>query len=128
MSRRTIDLDLYDGFRGPYSQGATGAGLVFTSGQVPFDLDSGRLVDGSIGDQVVACLRNVERIVEAAGSDLSSVVRCGVYVRRYSDFEAISVAYGSVFSPPYPARTLVTVADLPTGVDVIIEAVAVVGP
>ncbi len=126
MSRTAVDLPLYPGFEGPYSQGAAGGGILYTSGQLPFDPEAGRIVDGSVAAQVRMCLQNIERIVVAGGSDMDCVIRCCVFARRYSDFQAVSRAYAEAFSEPYPARTFITVADLPEGVDVIIEAVAFV--
>ena len=102
------------------------AAILFTSGQLPFDTEAGRIVGDSIEAQVKTCLQNIERIVLAGGSDMDSVIRCCVFARRYSDFQAISRAYADAFNDPYPARTFITVADLPEGVDVIIEAVAFV--
>ena len=126
MSRTAVDVPLYPGFEGPYSQGAAGGGILFTSGQLPFDTETGRIVSDSVEAQVKACLQNIERIVVAGGSDMDSVIRCCVFARRYSDFQAVSRAYADAFNDPYPARTFITVADLPEGVDVIIEAVAFV--
>ena len=126
MSRTAVDVPLYPGFEGPYSQGAAGGGILFTSGQLPFDPDAGRIVSDSVEAQVKTCLQNIERIVVAGGSDMDSVIRCCVFARRYTDFQAVSRAYAEAFNDPYPARTFITVADLPEGVDVIIEAVAFV--
>lgn len=126
MSRIAVDLPLYPGFEGPYSQGAAGGGILYTSGQLPFDPEAGRIVDGPVEAQVSMCMQNIERIVVAGGSNMDSVIRCCVFARRYSDFQAVSRAYAEAFDEPYPARTFITVADLPEGVDVIIEAVAFV--
>ena len=81
MSRTAVDLPLYPGFEGPYSQGATGGGILYTSGQLPFDPKAGRIVDGSVEAQVRTCLQNIERIVVAGGSDMDCVIRCCVFAR-----------------------------------------------
>ena len=102
MSRTAVDLPLYPGFEGPYSQGAAGGVILYTSGQLPFDPEAGRIVDGPVEAQVRMCMQNIERIVVAGGSNMDCVIRCCVFARRYSDFQAVSRAYAEAFERALP--------------------------
>lgn len=108
---------------GPYSHGAAAAGLLFCSGQVPLDPETGELVAGGIGDRTTQCLRNLEAVCAAAGAQLTDAVRCTIYVTDMTLFGEVNDAYGAYFSADPPARVTVGVAALPLGADVEIDAV-----
>jgi 2-iminobutanoate/2-iminopropanoate deaminase len=108
---------------GPYSHGVTAAGLLFCSGQVALDADSGELVGGPIGDRTRKCLENLEAVCAAAGTSLDHAVRCTIYVTDMGQFAAVNEAYGAYFNAAPPARVTVGVASLPLGTDVEIDAV-----
>ena len=110
---------------GPYSQAVVHQGLVFASGQIPLDPQSGELVAGSIEDQTTRVIANLRAVIEAAGSDLTRVVRTTVYVTDLSLFARVNAVYAAHFTgTPAPARATVEVAALPLGAQVEIDAIA----
>jgi 2-iminobutanoate/2-iminopropanoate deaminase len=108
---------------GPYSHGVKANGLLFCSGQVPLDPETGELVTGDVKDRTTQCLRNLEAVCAAAGAQLSQAARCTVYVTDMSQFAAVNEAYGAFFAADPPARVTVGVAALPLGADVEIDAI-----
>jgi 2-iminobutanoate/2-iminopropanoate deaminase len=110
---------------GPYSQATRADGLLFTAGQVGFDPATGELVDGGITEQTERVLRNIRAILQAAGVDLSSVVKTTVYLVDMADFAEMNTVYARAFGEHRPARSTVAVAALPRGARVEIDAVAV---
>ena len=111
---------------GPYSQGIVANGFVFTAGQVPFDPASMQIVEGDVGVQTEQVMRNLQAILQAAGSDLSAVVKTTVFLRDMNDFAAMNEVYGRWFGDHKPARSSVQVARLPRDVAVEIEAIGLV--
>jgi 2-iminobutanoate/2-iminopropanoate deaminase len=108
---------------GPYSHAVKSGGLLFCSGQVPLDPGTGKLVEGSIGDQTRRCLENLGVVAAAAGASLDDAVRMGIYVTDMSTFAEVNEAYGTFFADGPPARSTVGVASLPLGARVEIDAV-----
>ena len=108
---------------GPYSHAVKSGGLVFLSGQVPIDPDSGGLVEGDVGAQTSRCLDNLAVVAAAAGASLADAVRCGIYVTDISTFKQVNEAYGAYFESEPPARTTIGVAALPLGAAVEIDAI-----
>jgi 2-iminobutanoate/2-iminopropanoate deaminase len=99
--------------------------LVFVSGQGATDPVSGILVEGGVAAQTEQCLKNIAAILEAAGSSLQHVLRCGVFLIDISEFQEMNGAYQRAFGSHRPARTTVQAAALPgTGLRVEIDAVA----
>ncbi len=123
MSRETVTALGAPAAVGPYSHGVMAAGLLFCSGQVPLDADSGELVGGAIGDRTRKCLENLEAICAAAGTSLDHAVRCTIFVTDMGQFAAVNDAYGAYFTADPPARVTVGVAALPLGADIEIDAV-----
>lgn len=121
--RRTVTAIGAPAALGPYSHGVISNGLLFCSGQVPLDPDSGELVTGSIGDQARRCLQSLSAICIAAGAELSDAVRCTVYLTDMGDFAAVNEAYGEFFSSEPPARVAYAVAGLPRGAAIEIDAI-----
>ena len=108
---------------GPYQHAVVSNGLVFCSGQVPLDPNTGKLVEGSIGDQTRQCLENLSVVAAAAGAQLSDAVRMGIYVTDMGTFKDVNEAYGAYFEADPPARSTVGVSALPVGAQVEIDAV-----
>ena len=109
---------------GPYSQAIRANGLIFVSGQIPFDSETAAIVDG-IAAQTDRALRNVAAILTAAGSSMDKVVRCTVFLTNMSDFSSMNEVYATFFPENPPARTTVAVAQLPKDALIEIQATAV---
>src|SRR3954470_1857324 len=88
---------------GPYSQAIKANGLVFVSGQTPFDPASGEVIAGGIKEQTDRALKNISAILEAAGSSMQKVVRAGVFLKNMGDFAAMNEVYGGFMPTPPPA-------------------------
>ena len=109
---------------GPYSSAVWEGDLLFLSGQTPIEPATQRLVEGDIGAQTGRAFDNLEAVLQDAGLSLDHVVKCNVYLTTMKDFSAMNDVYRTRFTPPYPARTTVAVAELPLGARVEIEMVA----
>ncbi len=112
---------------GPYSQAVKIGELVFTSGQVALDPASGQIVAGGIREQTTRVLENLKAVVEAAGANLSQVVKTVVFLKSMEDFAAMNEIYASYLAPEGvvpPARSTVEVARLPKDALVEIEVIA----
>ena len=110
---------------GPYSQAIRTAGMVFSAGQVGSDPASGELASGVVA-QADQALRNVQAVLQAAGSGLDRVLKTTIFLTDMGDFAAVNEVYARHFNPPYPARSTVAVLALPKGAQVEIEVVALV--
>ena len=124
--RKAVTADGAPHAVGPYSHAVVSNGIVFCSGQVPIDPETGKLVEGSIGDRTRRCLDNLAIVCAAAGTDLARAVRMGIYVTDMGTFKEVNEAYGAYFGDDPPARSTVGVASLPLGADVEIDAVVAV--
>lgn len=110
---------------GPYSPGMILDRLVFVSGQGATDPATGMLVGVDVATQTEQCLKNIGAILEAAGSSLQHVLRCGVFLIDMSEFQEMNGIYQRMFGAHRPARTTIQAAALPgTGLRVEIDAVA----
>lgn len=110
---------------GPYSQGTATESLVYTSGQLPIDPATGKFPSDDVAEQTRLSLQNVKAVLEAAGSDMSKVLKTTVFLQDMADFGKMNEVYGTFFPEgQYPARSAVQVAALPMGAKVEIEAVA----
>jgi 2-iminobutanoate/2-iminopropanoate deaminase len=99
--------------------------LIFVSGQGATDPSTGRIVSEDVERQTEQCLKNVQTILEAAGSSLQHVLRCGVFLLDMTEFAKMNAAYARTFGDHRPARTTVQVAGLPgEGLRVEIDAIA----
>jgi len=108
---------------GPYSQAIVANGFVFVAGQRPQDPLTARLAEG-IKEQTRQCIRNIESILKASGSSLSSIVNSHVYLSDIADFGAMNEVYREMIPSPFPTRT--TVAAQLRGILVEIEVIALV--
>jgi 2-iminobutanoate/2-iminopropanoate deaminase len=111
---------------GPYSQGVTINGLLFTAGQVALDPEKGELVSGGITEQTTRALENLRGVLAAAGTDFSQVVKTTVFLADMADFADMNAVYARAFGDHRPARSTVAVAGLPRGARVEIEVIAAV--
>jgi 2-iminobutanoate/2-iminopropanoate deaminase len=108
----------------PYSQGIRFGELVFVSGQLGVDPSSGELVDGGIAEQTAQVMRNLEAILEEAGSSLKQLLKTTIYLADLADFAAVNEAYAERLGHEPPARATIQVGALPSGALVEIEAIA----
>ena len=111
---------------GPYSQAIKANGFVFASGQIPTDPQTGEFVAGGIAEQTARVLKNLQAVLEAAGSSLSQVVKTTVFLADMKEFAGMNEVYATFFPEPPPARATVAAAGLPRDARVEIEAVALV--
>jgi 2-iminobutanoate/2-iminopropanoate deaminase len=110
---------------GPYSPGMIFDRLVIVSGQGATDPATGELAGPDVASQTEQVFRNIQAILSAAGTDLSHVLRCGVFLVDMRDFAEMNAVYARVFGDHRPARTTVQVASLPNvGLRVEIDAIA----
>ncbi|HYH82431.1 MAG TPA: RidA family protein [Longimicrobium sp.] len=123
---RKVQTDQAPAAIGPYSQGMVANGFVYTAGQIPLDPATGTLVEGDIATQTDRVMRSLQAVLQAAGADLSTVVKTTVFLRDMGDFAAMNEVYGRWFGDHAPARSTVQAARLPRDVAVEIEAIAVV--
>ncbi len=108
---------------GPYSQAIRAGGMVYTSGQIPLDPDSGLMAEGSIQQQALRAIENLAAVLEAAGSGLDRVVKTTCFLKNMGDFAAFNEVYAAHFTGN-PARSCIEVSALPKGALVEIEAIA----
>ncbi len=108
----------------PYNQAVVYGDLVFVAGQGGFDPATGQVVEGGIAEQTDRAMRNVAAIVEAAGSRLENLLRCGIFLLDLDDFPAMNEVYARHVGSEPPARTTVQAAHLPSGILVEIDAIA----
>lgn len=110
---------------GPYSQAIRLGELVFVSGQIPLDPETGEIVPGEIEDETRQVLANLSAVLAASGSALARVVKTTVYLTDISLFARINAVYAEAFDrDPAPARATVEVSALPLGARVEIDAIA----
>ena len=121
--RRTFEAEGAPAAIGPYSHGVASGGLLFCSGQVPLDPESGEIVGESAAEQATQCLRNLEAVCEAAETSLTRAVRLTIYTTQLDRFAEINDAYAEFFPSEPPARAAVGVAALPKGALVEIDAI-----
>ena len=109
---------------GPYSQAVKANGMIFCSGQIPLDPATMQVVEGDVSAQTERVLRNLQAVLEAAGSSLGRVVKTTVFLADMNDFAAMNEVYATFFGNNRPARSTVQVARLPRDVRVEIDVVA----
>ena len=109
---------------GPYSQAIEAGGLVFVSGQLPVNPSTGEFAEGGIKEQTRQSLTNAQQVLQAAGTDLSRVVKTTVFLSDMDNFGAMNEVYAEFFSHPFPARSAFAVRTLPKGALVEIECIA----
>ncbi|UCH79884.1 MAG: RidA family protein [Nitrospiraceae bacterium] len=108
---------------GPYSQAVIHNGLIYISGQIPLDPQSGELVRGTIEDETEAALNNLRSIIEDAGSTLEDVLRVSCFLADMEDFPRFNAVYARYFSNNPPARSTIQAAKLPLDVQVELDAI-----
>lgn len=125
MSIKSIHTDNAPAAIGPYSQAITDGHTVYVSGQIPINPATGEFAGTTIEEQAKQSLTNISNILQAAGTDMSHVVKTTVLLKNIQDFGAMNEVYATFFTAPYPARSAFQAADIPKGALVEIEAIAV---
>ncbi|MCC7207835.1 MAG: RidA family protein [Anaerolineae bacterium] len=126
MYRHTVVTDDAPKAIGPYSQAIVANGFVFCSGQIAIDPTTNTLVEGDVAVQARRVLMNLKALLEDAGAALESVVKTTVFLHNMGDFEAMNAVYAEFFKDSPPARSTVGNLNLPRGVLVEVEAIALV--
>jgi 2-iminobutanoate/2-iminopropanoate deaminase len=126
LQRSVIATDRAPGAVGPYSQAISIGELVFTAGQIAMNPATGAVEASSIEDQTRQVLANLSAVLEAAGSSLENVVKMTVFMTNLGDFARMNAVYAQHFPHQPPARSAVQVAALPLGVQIEMEAVALI--
>lgn len=121
--KKVISSPLAPAAIGPYSQATEAAGLVFVSGQLPIDTATGDMPEG-IEAQARQSLLNIQHILEAAGLNMSHIVKTTVYLQDMSLFGSMNAVYATFFEGDYPARAAFAVKALPKDALVEIECIA----
>ena len=126
--RKIIQTDQAPAPVGPYNQGVVASGaMLFVAGQIPLDAATGELVGVTVSEQTEKALQNLTAVIEAAGSDISQVVKTSVFLKDMNDFAEMNAVYAQHFGDESaPARACVEVARLPKDVLVEIECIAMV--
>lgn len=109
---------------GPYSQAVSADGLVFVSGQLPINPETGEFPSDDVSEQTYQSLNNIREILKEAGYGMENVLKTTVFLQDMNDFATMNAVYETFFTDPYPARAAFQVAKLPKGAKVEIEAVA----
>ena len=124
MSKAAIKTAQAPAAIGPYAQAVRAGNLLFVSGQIPLDPATGQMLDGDITVQTERVLKNLAAILEAAGSNLSRVLKTTVYLRNLEDFGKMNAVYAKFLGEDPPARATVQAARLPRDAAVEIDLIA----
>ena len=107
---------------GPYSQAVVANGVLYCSGQVPLDPESGELVEGGIAEQASRCLESLAAVCRRRAPGSQDAARIGIYLTDMAEFPKVNEVYATFFEEPFPVRTTVGVAALPKGALVEMDA------
>ncbi|KGP77195.1 endoribonuclease L-PSP [Desulfosporosinus sp. Tol-M] len=125
MNKQTVSTQNAPAAIGPYSQGIKVGNLIFTSGQIPMNPQSGELI-ADIEGATKQSLDNVKAIIESAGSSMDKIVKTVVFLSNINDYTAMNAVYATYFPSNPPARSAVQVARLPKDAVIEIEAIALI--
>ena len=125
MKKTVIQTTKAPGAIGPYSQAIKVGNMVYTSGQLGINPETGELEEG-LEAQTHRVFKNLQAVLEAAGASLDSVAKTLVFLADMNDFVAVNDVYKQYFTSDYPARSAVEVARLPKDAKIEIEAIAIV--
>lgn len=124
MAIQTINTDQSPQAIGPYSQAVIAQGMLYVSGQIPLDPKTGEIVSEDVAAQTKQVLDNMKAVVEAAESGMNKIVKVTIYIVDMQQFAAVNEVYATYFEAPFPARACVEVSKLPKGVQVEMDAIA----
>lgn len=121
--KKVISTDKAPAAIGPYSQAIEVNGMVFTSGVIPVNPETGVIPEG-VEAQATQAFTNLTNLIEAAGTSMDKVIKTTVFIKEMNDFGKINEIYAQFFKEPFPARSCVEVAKLPKDVLLEIEAIS----
>ncbi|MDA3838128.1 MAG: Rid family detoxifying hydrolase [Candidatus Delongbacteria bacterium] len=110
---------------GPYSQAIEKNGMLFISGQLPVNVTTGKIVEGSIIEQTEMVFENIESILKEAGYTFDDVVKTTCLLSDMANFKGMNEVYAKYYSAPFPARAAFAVKELPLSVMIEIETIAI---
>ena len=109
---------------GPYSQAVKTGNLLFVSGQIPIDPETGTVIIGGVEAATHRVMKNIENILAEASATLDHVVKTTIFLKSMDDFAKVNAVYASYFTSNFPARETVEVSKLPKDVEVEISVIA----
>jgi len=124
MGKQIITTKNAPGAIGPYSQAVKTGDLLFVSGQIPIDAETGNTISGGIERETHLVMKNISAILDAAGFGLRHVIKTTIFLKNMDDFGKVNSVYASYFTADFPARETVEVSRLPKGVNVEISVIA----
>lgn len=124
MQKEIIRTDKAPQAIGPYSQAVKFGELIFLSGQIPLDPQTGKIIEGDIEAQTERVMQNISAVLEAASSSLDRVLKVTIFLADMNDFARVNEVYGRFFTAAPPARSTVAAARLPRDARIEIDAVA----
>lgn len=124
MSKIIINSDNVPSPIGPYSQAVSFGNLIYTSGQIALDADSGMMVNSNIDEETKKVMHNLENLLREAGSNFSKVLKTSIFLKDMEDFAAVNSIYASYFEDNFPARETVQVSRLPKDASAEISMIA----
>jgi 2-iminobutanoate/2-iminopropanoate deaminase len=110
---------------GPYNQAVVHGDMVYISGQVALNPESGAMENANLAEETHRVMRNLGAVLKAAGSSYDQLIKCSIFILDMNEFKTINEVYGSFFKDHHPARETVEVSKLPAGARVEISAIAV---
>jgi 2-iminobutanoate/2-iminopropanoate deaminase len=123
--KKTITCENAPRAVGPYSQAVWANDLLFISGQIPIDPETGVFVSDDIREQTVQVFKNIGAILKQAGLTFENVVKMTVYLSDMNDFAVVNEVYASFFEKDFPARAAFEVSQLPLKAKIEIESIAI---
>lgn len=126
MNKKVISTDKAPKAIGPYSQGIVAGNMIFTSGQLAINPETGELVQDDIQKETRQALENLKAVLKEGGATLNDVVKVTLYIKDMNQFGKINEVYEEYFSENKPARSCIEVARLPKDGNVEVEAIAII--
>ena len=108
---------------GPYSQGILYNNLIFTSGQIPLDVENNIIISKDFSEQVIQVLNNLKNLIESEGSTIEKIIKLNVYLTDLNNFDRLNEIFKDFFKINYPARSVVEVSRLPKDAKIEIDAI-----
>ncbi|WP_427339007.1 RidA family protein [Caloranaerobacter sp. DY30410] len=126
MDKKVISTDKAPKAIGPYSQGIVAGNMIFTSGQLAINPETGELIKDDIKKETRQALENLKAVLKEGGATLNDVVKVTLYIKDMNQFGKINEVYEEYFCENKPARSCIEVARLPKDGNVEVEAIAII--